>query len=180
MVSVASVILHGVSAPGHALPPAPFVLVREDGPEVTSSVLLADWDVPDGANLQAVMASGVARADLDRWGFARAGGPFGQAYVPDLFVAQVRAMAEAFPDLTLRDAVGWVLVADHVLSEQMDPSCGWPTMAVVFATPWKQVGLLADGWRYVVAGLTPDEVASHEDTVRMLVALAQVRVLAGD
>lgn len=53
-------------------------------------------------------------------------------------------------DATVRDAVGWLLVAAQV--GVVDP--------VALVGPWADAGLGADGWLYAAAGLTPVEAAA--------------------
>lgn len=169
--------------PDAALMPLLTELVRVAGRTVTSSMPLRDWVVPVGSewDIRAVADSGVAQADLDRWGFARVGGDGWSAYSPAGFVAQVRELATRWPDLSLRDAVGWVLVVESAGDEVWDcPAAGSSAMTAQFVAPWARVGLLADGWRCVAAGYAVEQVAADPQAWRVLAALTGVRVLAGD
>ena len=132
---------------------------------VTANLPLGEWVNP-GQNVERVIESGIALADLQAWGFAAL------AVDPDPspdFLGEMMALRAWWPDLLLRDAVGWMMSA----TTNLGVGAPWNREYVRrYVLPWAQAGMLADGWVYAAAGLTPgEETVLGPDQVRLMAAL---------
>lgn len=88
----------------------------------------------------------------------------------DRMRARLQALAANFPEMTLAEAVGWVLVAVHLNRHWFIPQ------VLAFVNRWVQAGLGRDAMVYAAAGLTPEE--ARRVAADKTITLDQVRAMA--
>lgn len=98
-----------------------------------------------GVTVRAALAAGVRPQDLAV--FKRVASPHASdETAAAMLLNYLGTLVDAFPDLTVRDASAWAMVAEQA----------WAT-TLGSVTAFTQAGLGPDAWWYLAAGLTPDE-----------------------
>ena len=95
----------------------------------------------------AVLAAGVDQVDLDLFMDAvRPGHPFDRDYGSVLLLAHLNPLMPERSDLPLRAAINWAMIAEQE---------HWATNYAM--DEFARVGLPEHGWRFLAAGIEPDE-----------------------
>jgi hypothetical protein len=130
---------------------------------------LGKYEAGTRVPLQDVVDAGVAVADIANYCRARRGGTGHPALSVDTLVVELDEVRTYWGEVSVRDAVGWVLVSILLGMDPIDVINRWYA---------PREGVMDGGWRYAAAGFTRDEIVQaradgtlDEDAVSTLIAL---------
>lgn len=137
---------------------------RPFGPPVTGQTRIAGFQFEDvwaggpPSPMTRLASAGLAFEDLLRLAAVGANTNLGMS--PAQAVASVedalRVLAQGWPDLGLRDAIGWTMLGWHVTGGFA------PDLLVGFVKSWlDDPDIPPDGWVYLGAGFTVMEITDH-------------------
>lgn len=135
---------------------APFGPPVTTGGQITRFQLQDTWAGTETSGVRALTGEGVAFEDLLRLAAVGSNTTLGMSPVQagDAVEGALRTLAHGWPDLVLRDAIGWTLLGWHVTG-------GFePDLLFRFVRPWlDNPQMPRGGWLYLGAGFSESEVA---------------------